>query len=89
MLHKEMEVLMQLQHPGIVDCLGMEHLADYTDSEGKLISVGPCIILEYIDGETLAETIKNNSSFFTLHSSFLDELLDALAYMHFCLVYGR
>ena len=82
MLHKEMEVLMQLQHPGIVDCLGMEHLADYTDSEGKLISVGPCIILEYIDGETLAETIKNNSSFFTLHSSFLDELLDALAYMH-------
>ena len=23
MLHKEMEVLMQLQHPGIVDCLGM------------------------------------------------------------------
>ena len=82
MLHKEMEVLMQLQHPGIVDCLGMEHLDDYTDSEGNTISVGPCIILEYIDGETLAETIKDNSSFFTLHSSFLDELLDALAYMH-------
>ena len=82
MLHKEMEVLMQLQHPGIVDCLGMEHLDDYTDSEGNTISVGPCIILEYIDGETLEETIKDNSSFFTLHSSFLDELLDALAYMH-------
>ena len=82
MLHKEMEVLMQLQHPGIVDCLGMEHLDDYTDSEGNTISVGPCIILEYIDGETLAETIKDNSSFFTLHSSFFNELLDALAYMH-------
>ena len=82
MLHKEMEVLMQLQHPGIVDCLGMEHLDDYTDSEGNTISVGPCIILEYIDGETLEETIKDNSSFFTLHSSFLNELLDALAYMH-------
>ena len=82
MLHKEMEVLMQLRHPGIEDCLGMEHLADYTDSEGKLISVGPCIILEYIDGETLAEAIKDNYSLFTLLSSFLDELLDALAYMH-------
>ena len=88
MLHKEMEVLMQLQHPGIVDCLGMEHLEDYTDSEGKLISVGSCIVLEYIDGQTLAELLNDksgsndNSSFFVLHSSFLDELLDALAYMH-------
>ena len=88
MLNKEMEVLMQLQHPGIVDCLGMEHLDDYTDGEGHLISVGPCIILEYIDGQTLAELLNDksgssdNSSFFVLHSSFLDELLDALAYMH-------
>ena len=61
MLHKEMEVLMQLQHPGIVDCLGMEHLDDYTDNEGKLISVGLCIILEYIDGDTLAEKLNSSS----------------------------
>lgn len=84
MLHKEMEVLMQLRHPGIEDCLGMEHLADYTDSEGKLISVGPCIILEYIDGETLAEAIKDHFSPFNslTFSPFIEELLDALAYMH-------
>jgi len=84
MLHKEMEVLMQLQHPGIVDCLGMEHLDDYTDSEGNTISVGPCIILEYIDGETLVEAIKENSLPFSslTFSTFIDELLDALAYMH-------
>lgn len=82
MLNKEVEVLMQLQHPGIEDCLGMEHLADYTDSEGKLISVGPCIILEYIDGETLAEFLQSKSSIVNYQFSIVNELLDALAYMH-------
>lgn len=82
MLNKEMEVLMQLQHPGIVDCMGMENLADYTDNEGRLISVGPCIILEYIDGETLAESLQNKSSIANFQSSIIEELLDALAYMH-------
>lgn len=81
MLHKEMEVLMQLQHPGIEDCLGMEHLDDYTDSEGKLISVGPCIILEYIDGETLAEKL-NSSPLGGGWEGAINELLEALDYMH-------
>ncbi len=81
MLHKEMEVLMQLQHPGIVDCLGMEHLEDYTDSEGKLISVGSCIVLEYIDGETLAEKL-SSSPLEGGWEGVIEELLDALAYMH-------
>ncbi len=82
MLHKEMEILMQLQHPGIVGCYGMEYLPDYTDSQGETISVGECIVLEYIDGQTLFDTIKADSSFPTLHPSFISELLDALAYMH-------
>lgn len=81
MLHKEMEVLMQLQHPVIVDCMGLEHLDDYTDSEGNLISVGPCIVLEYIDGETLAEKL-NSSLFDGSWDGAVAELLDALAYMH-------
>lgn len=81
MLNKEMEVLMQLQHPGIVDCLGMEHLDDYTNSEGNTISVGPCIVLEYIDGETLAEKL-NSSPLGGVWEGAIDELLDALAYMH-------
>lgn len=80
MLHKEMEVLMQLQHPGIVDCLGLEHLDDYTDSEDNLISVGPCIILEYIDGETLAEHLSSSPR--EGWEGAIAELLDALAYMH-------
>jgi len=80
MLNKEMEILMQLQHPGIVDCMGMDSLADYTDSEGRLVSVGPCIVLEYIDGQTLAELM--NSSPRGGWEGGINELLDALAYMH-------
>lgn len=82
MLQKEMEILMQLQHPGIVGCYGMDHLKDYTDSQGRTISVGTCIVLEYIDGKTLAELFEENSSFISHQSSFLNELLSALAYMH-------
>ena len=81
MLHKEMEVLMQLQHPSIVGCLGMEYLTDYTDSEGNLISVGPCIVLEYIDGETVAEKL-SSSPFERGWEAVVDELLEALDYMH-------
>ena len=81
MLRKEMEILMQLQHPAIVGCLGLEQLADYTDSEGHTISVGPCIVLEYIDGRTLAESLQEASPR-EGWESVLSELLDALAYIH-------
>ena len=59
MLLKEMEVLMQLNHPNIVSCLGIEHIDDYTDSEGRQVSVGDCLVLEYIEGDTLNDLIMN------------------------------
>lgn len=82
MLQKEMEILMQLQHPGIVGCVGMENIADYTNSQGQTISVGKCIILEYIDGQTLLELQKSQSLILNSHFSVIYELLDALDYMH-------
>lgn len=82
MLRKEMEILMQLQHPGIVGCLGMEQLPDYTDSESRTISVGPCIILEYIDGQTLSDLLGSSPRGGWKGASLLTELLDALAYLH-------
>lgn len=97
MLQKEMQVLMQLQHPNIVGCVGMEQLPDYTDSEGRIVSVGTCIVLEYIDGQTLAECLasygdarEGASSQASVRACSLDlsgilsELLDALAYLHSC-----
>jgi serine/threonine protein kinase len=47
MLRKELEVLMQMQHPGVVQAMGMETV------EG----IGPCIVMEYIDGVTLEQLL--------------------------------
>jgi len=83
MLLKEMDVLMQLNHPNIISCLGIENLKDYTDSEGNLVSVGECLILEFIEGETLSELMSgNHAANENTCQHIIDELLEALAYMH-------
>lgn len=48
MLRKELEVLMQMQHPGVVQAMGLETV------EG----IGPCIVMEYIDGVTLEQLLE-------------------------------
>ena len=80
MLRKEMEILMQLQHPGIVGCSGMEYIADYTDSQGETISIGECIVLEFIDGQPLSELLSSSPRYGW--KGVVSELLDALDYMH-------
>ena len=72
-LRKEFDVLIQLQHPHVLQTLGME------DVEG----VGPSIVMEYIDGDTLA-TLLERSDRLTLEQRrrIADELCDALAYIH-------
>ena len=83
MLLKEMEVLMLLNHPNIVGCLGLELLDDYVDSEGQKISVGECIVLEYVDGETLSHAMEQGVlADASSCQHIIDELLEALAYMH-------
>ena len=72
-LRKEFDVLIQLQHPHVLQTLGME------DVEG----VGPSIVMEYIDGDTLATLLERGDSL-TLEQRrrIADELCDALAYVH-------
>ncbi len=93
MLRKELEVLMQMQHPGVVQATGMEQV------EG----IGPCIVMEYIDGETLESFLEGSGQRFqalqTQHDSgqrfqalhrlplpqrqeIARQLCDALAYVH-------
>ena len=93
MLRKELEVLMQMQHPGVVQATGMEQV------EG----IGPCIVMEYIDGETLESFLEGSGQRFqalqTQHDSgqrfqalqrlplpqrqeIAQQLCDALAYVH-------
>ena len=51
-LRKELEVLMQLQHPGVVTAVGIEEVK----------SLGLCIVMEYVDGLTLKEWLQGKHS---------------------------
>lgn len=51
-LRKELEILMQLQHPGVVTAYGLEEV------EG----MGPCIVMDYVDGLTLTEWLQGENT---------------------------
>ena len=76
MLRKEFEILIQMQHPGVVQTVGLEHV------EG----LGLCIVMEYVDGITLKEWLAAGSAMSPTKSteavSIADELLQAVAYIH-------
>jgi serine/threonine protein kinase len=54
-LKKEAEILSRLSHPNIISCHGMGTL---TQNRTEL----PCLIMEYIDGETLQERLNRSGS---------------------------
>ena len=69
-LKKEFEVGFRIEHP---------NLPRYISFNGNEI------LLEYIDGETLTERIKNNPEYFTRKENsdkFISQLLSAVKYMH-------
>ena len=74
MLRKEFDILIRMQHPNVVQTLGMEHV------EG----LGTCIVMEYVDGITLKEWLsgKHGEAKHTDAVRILDELLHAVAYIH-------
>ena len=49
-LRKELELLMQLQHPNVVSAVGLEQIDD----------IGPCIVMEYVEGLTLKDWLHNH-----------------------------
>ena len=71
MLRKELEIMMQLQHPTIVTAVGLE------DVDG----LGTCIVMEYVEGVTLSEWLKEHYRLQT-RRSVARELTDAVAYLH-------
>lgn len=80
MLRKELEVLMQLQHPGVMQALDMEPVL--LPGEKKPVQV---IVAEWIDGVTLADYLKDTrgegASRKELRRIAL-ELAEAVAYVH-------
>ena len=71
LLKKEYELMVQLDHPNIVKAYAKE-LND---------TLGPCIVMEYIDGVTLDKFLESNPSR-QARRKVVDQLVDALAYIH-------
>lgn len=71
LLNKEFELGVGLNHPNIVNV---------TSKEVDPV-VGPCIVMEYVDGETLSEFMSRKQSSQTI-SKLIDELLYAMSYYH-------
>lgn len=83
MLLKEMEILMHLQHPNIISCLGMERVnLPSTSGDGQEEGT-ECIVMEYIDGQTLAEWLTSSSAHGSKEGEeIVAQLLSALDYLH-------
>ncbi len=79
MLRKEFEIMTRMQHPNVVQTVGMEQV------EG----LGTCIVMEYVDGITLKEWLQTKTKTKTGTGvkdadaiRIMDELLQAVAYIH-------
>ena len=75
LLRKEFEIMMRLQHPSIMQAIGME---DVLIADGHYER---CLIAEWIDGETLAQYLEANPSRSDRQRIAID-LAEALAYIH-------
>lgn len=71
LLRKEFEMTVGLDHQNIVKVIGFEHD----------VVAGDCIVMDFIDGVTLDTFLseKRNNS---VYDKIIDELLDAMAYLH-------
>ena len=71
-LMKEFEIGLQLDHPNICRTISMEPVGD----------LGECIVMEYVDGETLEAAVKGGNMTEEKARKIADQLLDAMEYMH-------
>lgn len=71
MLTKEYSLMVGLNHPNIVRTYGHENVPE----------LGECIIMEYVDGRTLADFVRENPTS-AQRRQVAKELLNALAYCH-------
>ena len=70
-LRKELDLMMQLQHPNIVSVVGLE----------KVEGLGVCVVMEYVDGMTLKEWIVTSPEL-TRKRKIASELIDVVGYLH-------
>ena len=71
MLRKELEILMRLQHPNIIQTTGMEFVE----------TLGMCIVMEYVDGMQMNEWLSTQPAK-DKRLRLAKELLKAIEYVH-------
>lgn len=71
LLKKEYDLMVQLDHPNIVKALSKEMNTE----------MGPCIVMEYVDGVTLKQFLATKPSA-SERKKVVGQLLDALEYIH-------
>jgi Kae1-associated kinase Bud32 len=77
-LRKELEILMQLQHPGVVTAYGLEEVKE----------LGLCIVMEYVDGVTLKEWMQEKPAR-KEQRRIATELTETVGYVHSCSIVHR
>ena len=70
-LRKELEILIQLQHPNIVSAFALE----------TVDGLGLCIVMEYVEGSTLKEWLQGETQRQT-RQRIAKELTEAIGYIH-------
>lgn len=71
-LMKEFEIGLQLDHPNICRTISMEPVDE----------LGDCIVMEYVDGETLEAAVEGGNMTEDKVRKIASQLLDAMEYMH-------
>ena len=71
LLKKEFNLMVQLDHPNIVKAFAKEMNDE----------IGPCIVMEYIDGITLDQFLESKPSR-QIRRKIVDQFIDALIYIH-------
>lgn len=71
MLRKEFDIMMRLQHPGVVQAIGMETVKP----------LGQCIVMEWVEGVTLKKWLQGDTTC-EERRHVTEQLLDAVAHIH-------
>ena len=71
MLNKEFDIMMRLQHPGVVQVVGMENVEP----------LGQCIVMEWVEGLTLKDWLNGHPTR-EQRVHVAQQLMDALAHIH-------
>ena len=71
-LRKELEMMLMMQHSNVVQATGLE----------RLPSMGDCIVMEYVDGQTLREWLAEGQHSIEQRLRVATQLVEAVAYIH-------